>query len=379
MLGAQLGKDRQGAVPVIARRVRVDGGGFQHLAGGVDHGNLAAGTQARVQRQGGARAGWCSEQQVVQVAGEDVDRLVLGLLAQFAEQVGFQVGVELDLPGPAHHFAQPLVGGATPVVDAETLADHHFARVHGAGGLVSDLQGAAEDAFVAPTEDRQGAVRRHVLQRFVVLEVVAELGAFGFFASDHAGAEGSVVLEEAAQALEQGGIFGEALHEDVLGAFEHGLDVGEAFLGIDEARGFAFRVQAWVVEQAVSQLAEAGFQGDLALGAALLLVRQIQVFEARLGVGEVDLAGQLRGQLALFLDAGEDAGAALVEFAQVAQAFFQVTQLGVVQAAGDFLAVARDKRHGGAFVEQGHGSGHLLREDTELFGDTLVDAVHTPT
>jgi hypothetical protein len=100
-------------------------------------------------------------------------------------------------------------------------------------------------------------------------------------------------------------------------------------------RGFAFGVSR-VVEQAVGQLAQAGFQGDLALGAALLLVRQVKVFEAGLGVGELDVAGQFRGQLAL-LDAGEDAGAPFVEFAQVAQALFQVAQLGVVEAAGHFL------------------------------------------
>ena len=78
-----------------------------------------------------------------------------------------------------------------------------------------------------------------------------------------------------------------------------------------------------VVEQTVGQFAQAGFQGDLALGAALLLIGQVEVFKAGLGVGQLDLAGQLRGQLALLLDAGQDAGAALVEFAQVAQALLR--------------------------------------------------------
>ena len=88
MLGAQLGEDRQSAVPVVARGVRVDGGGFQQLAGGVDHCDLAAGAQARVQRR--SRAGRRrSQQQVMQVTGEHRDRLVFGLVAQLAEQVGF--------------------------------------------------------------------------------------------------------------------------------------------------------------------------------------------------------------------------------------------------------------------------------------------------
>jgi hypothetical protein len=89
-------------------------------------------------------------------------------------------------------------------------------------------------------------------------------------------AEGGFLLEVVAQLFQQAGVFGEALHQDVLGAFEGGLDVGDAFFGVDEACGFGFRRQGRVVEQAVGQLAEAGFQGDLALGAALLLVRQVR-------------------------------------------------------------------------------------------------------
>ena len=206
-----------------------------------------------------------------------------------------------------------------------------------------------------------------------MLEVVAELGAFGFLAGHQAGAEGGLVLQEGAQPVEQRGVFGEALHEDVLGAFQHGLHIGETLLGVDEALGLALRVQFRIAEQRVGQFAEAGFQGDLPLGAALLLVGQVEVFQAGLGVGQLDFAFQLGGQLALLLDAGQDRATALLQFAQVAQAFFQVAQLGVVQAAGDFLAVAGNEGHGRTFVEQGHGGGHLLRAYGQFFGDAGVD------
>ena len=76
-------------------------------------------------------------------------------------------------------------------------------------------------------------------------------------------------------------------------AFEHGLHIGEALLSVDKTGGFAFRIQLGIAEQRIGQLAETGFQGDLALGAALLLVGQVEVFEAGLGVGEVDLALEL--------------------------------------------------------------------------------------
>ena len=312
----------------------------------------------------------------MQVAREDVDGFVFCAFTQFAEQVGFQVGVELDLPGPAHHFTQPFVSSAATGADAEAFADHAFARVHAAGQLITDLQAGAQDAFVTATEDRQGAVRGRAFEFLVVLEIIAELGPFVFFAGDDAGAEDGVVFEVAAQAGQQVGVLGEALHKDVFGPFEHGLDVGKAFFDVDKALGFAFRRQRWVVEQCVGQFAEAGFQGNLALGAAFLFKRQVQIFQAGFGLRQVDFAGQFGRQLALFFNAGEDAGAALVEFAQVAQALFQVTQLRVVEAAGDLFAVARNKRHGGAFIEQRHGGGDLLRAHAQFIGDAVVDAIH---
>ncbi len=223
--------------------------------------------------------------------------------------------------------------------------------MHGARQLVADFECGAENTFVAPAENRECTVGRHAFQRLVVLEVIAELGAFFLLAGDNAGAEDGFLLEVGAQFFQQAGVFGEAFHQDVLGAFEGSLDVGDAFFGVDEARGFGVRGQRRVVEQAVGQLAQARFQGDLALGAALLLVGQVKVFEAGLGVGELDVALELRGQLALFLDAGEDADAPFVEFSQVAQALFQVTQLGVVEAAGHFFTVTGDERHRGAFIQ----------------------------
>ena len=379
MLGTQGGHDRDGLVPLVVRYMRVHGGVLQQLAGGIDHGNLAAGAQARVQAQGGAWAGWCGQQQVMQVVGKNVDRFGFGSVAQFAQQVGFKVGVELDLPGPAHYFTQPFVSRAVLIFQAEALGNHHFAGVHRARQFFTNLERRAENAFVAPAENRQGTVRRHAFKRFVVLEVVAELGAFLFLAGNHAGAEDGFLLEEAAQLVQQAGVFGEALHEDVLGAIKGCLDVCHAFFGVDETGGFGIGRECRVVEQAVCQLAEAGFEGDLTLGAALLLVRQVQVFEAGLGVGELDVAGQFWRQLALFLDAGEDACAPFVEFAQVAQALFEVTQLGVIQAAGHFLTVAGDEGYGGALIEKSDGRFDLLRAHAKFFGDAAVDAVHKTT
>ena len=205
------------------------------------------------------------------------------------------------------------------------------------------------------------------------VEPVAELGAFGFLAFDDGGADVTVFAEVGAQPAEQFGILGELFHEDLAGAVEHGLGVGKTGLGVEVFFGFVVRRQVRVFKQAEGERLDAGFAGDLRLGAALLLVGQVEVFEALLGFGIADLGLEFRRQLALFIDAGEDRGAPLFEVAQVGQAFFEIAQLGVVEAIGRFLAVARDEGHGGAFVEQGDGGVDLGRADAEFGGNAVFD------
>ena len=82
------------------------------------------------------------------------------------------------------------------------VADHQLAGVQCAWQFLAYLQRGGQHAFVATAEDRQGAVRGHAAQQFVVGEVVAELGAFFFLAGDHAGAEHRFLLEEHAQLVE---------------------------------------------------------------------------------------------------------------------------------------------------------------------------------
>ena len=85
----QLRQRVQRAVPVVARLVRIDRRGIDHLAGGVDHRDLHAGAQAGIEPHGRARAGRRGQQQVLQVAREDVDRLDLGAVRAARASVRF--------------------------------------------------------------------------------------------------------------------------------------------------------------------------------------------------------------------------------------------------------------------------------------------------
>jgi hypothetical protein len=85
VLLAQPRQRRQRLVPLPARFVRVDGVGSQQLAGGVDHGDLDAGADARIEAHHRLGAGGGGQHQVLEVVAEHADRLVLGAFAHSAE------------------------------------------------------------------------------------------------------------------------------------------------------------------------------------------------------------------------------------------------------------------------------------------------------
>jgi hypothetical protein len=74
----------------------------------------------------------------------------------------------------------------------------------------------------------------------------------------------AVRFEVAAQLAEQGGVFGKLFHQDLAGAVEHALDVGEAGFGVEVAFGFDFRGQQSGRQQGFGERCETGFAGDLA-------------------------------------------------------------------------------------------------------------------
>ena len=376
----------QRAVPVVFRGMRIDGRGVDDLAGGVDDGDLHASAQAGVEPQGRARPCGCGKQQVAQVAREDLDGLGFGADAQRAHELGFQMHAHLHAPGEAHGVHQPAVGGAAAVGDAEAGGDARLAGVvrivpRRLCGFAVEAQAYVEQVFAPAAEDGERAVRGHGGQRLGVVEIVGVFFRRTFLACDHAGLHHAVILQVFAQALQEGGILGEALHQDLARAVKRGLGIGHAGVvavggaeGIAQvAHGFGFGRQHRVGEQGFCQRLQSGFARNLRAGAAFGLVRQVEIFELRLVGRQQDRFAQFGRELVLFVNGLEDRGAAGFEFAQVTQPFFQQAQLRVVQAVGGLLAVARNERHGRAFVEQCDGSGDLDGFGRDFGGETMFD------
>ena len=349
-----------------------------HLAGAINHRHFHTGTQAGVQAQGRARAGRSQQQQVFQIGGKHVDGFSFSGFAYLGHQVGFNLGRELHPPGPAHHLAQPFVGGTAVVADAP-VGSNALLRRMGLAAVVFGIthhKAVGQDAFIAATQNGQGPVRRNLLQRLDVVEVIAEFRTFVFLAFHHADLQLAFLPHEIPQRAQQLGIFGKALHQDVAGAIKRGLGVVNAGFGIQVAGSGGFRVQCGVIKQGVRQRFQPRLLGNLGLGAALWLVGQVQVFQAVLGVCRLDGRAQLVGQLALLLDAVEDSAPAVFQLPQVTQSLFQGAQLAVVQGAGDFFPVTGNKRNGGTFIQQGDGGVYLLLTYAEFISNAPGDTVH---
>ncbi|MNC24499.1 hypothetical protein D3C75_725540 [compost metagenome] len=249
----------------------------------------------------------------------------------------------------------------------------------GAGTLIVTCdQREVEDPLVAPAQHGQHAVGGGLVQRLVMLEVILELGPFLLLARHHPGAQGGVLPQVVPQLLKEIRLLGEALHQDVAGAVEGRLAVGDPLLGIEEAGRRLLRILHGVGEQQVGQRLQPGFDGHLPLGATLGLVGEVEVFEPGLAVGTVQLAGQLGSHLTLLLDGANDHLAAIFQLTQIAEAALQGTQLTVVQTAGHLLAITGDKGNGRAFIQQAHGGLHLFRAGIQLTGNLSLNymAVH---
>ena len=222
--------------------MRVDGVGGHQLACGIDHGDLAAGADARVQPKHGLRARRCGQQQILQVVAEHRDGLSLGLLAGLVEQVQQQMGVQLGAPGQAAGVQQPAIGGAAPVGDAGPARHAAFGVLVAGLGIAARVQFQEQDLFAARAEQRQQPVRRNLRQRFGMFEIVAVLGAFGFLALGHAGTDHAVLSQPGAQLAHQRGVLAPALHQDRARTFQRGLGVGHALVGVDEGGREGLRV-----------------------------------------------------------------------------------------------------------------------------------------
>ncbi len=261
------------------------------------------------------------------------------------------------------------------IADAEAVHDPQFvtARADVCRRRRLRFDGDVQNLFFLGTEQRQDAMRRHLGQVLGEIEIIAEFGAGLLLTVAHLGREPADRPHLLAQRADQIGVFRETFDQDRAGAVERGGSVGDLFLGIDEGHSRDRRIVLRSREQQIGQRLEAGLFSYLRLGAALRLERQIDVFKSAFAVGGTNSCFERFIELALIADRIQDDDAALLKLAQIAQAFVERAQLGIVERAGGFLAIAGNERHGGALVKQRHRGRDLRFANAKLLCDLSIN------
>ena len=364
VLRADPGEDVDGLVPPVLRLVRVDDDRVEDLAGRVDGRTLHTVVVPGVQAQGRTLTGGRGEQQVTQVTGEDIDRPGVRLLLETHAHVHTGGDLQLRAPTEADALGAELVGGVALRLQATGAGDHALVD-----RVLAGVEGELEDALGFTAQQREDAVGRQCGEGLGELEVVTVLLGLGgvLLPLDDAGGHRTGGVETLAHLADQVRVGGDLLQDDGARAGEYRLRVIES-LG-DVGRRQLGGIGGAVAEQRLDQRLQARLTGDRRLGASGGLERQVQVLQAGLGLTAQDEVTQFVGELALLLDRGEDGGLAGLQFPQVGQPGLEGAQLGIVETAGDLLAVAGDEGHGVALIEQVHGGRHLRLGDPEFPGD----------
>jgi hypothetical protein len=206
----------------------IDHRAFEELAGVVYHRDLAAGADARVDRQRGQHAGGRRKQQVLEILAEYFDRLFIRAVLQFEPHFGLDRRVE----EPVVRIRDSLLQVRHPFPGRP---DHLRAQPRQRLFFLQlDLEG--EHAFLCAAADREHPMRRDFAGGFAILRVHLEL-AFGVLDSfDGAAGDDSVGHHLAADRLAKRRVLADPLRDNVPGAFERFLFRSHAERLVHECR-----------------------------------------------------------------------------------------------------------------------------------------------
>ena len=190
-------------------------------------------------------------------------------------------------------------------------------------GVISGIKLQLQHTLILAAQERQDAVRRQLVERFVEVKVVLELCSLGLFSFDDVRAHGSLGEHSLTHLTYKIGVEGEAIHQNGARAVEGLLGVLKTFgnKGLRQLFWGGFGIR----DELIGQLLKAGLASNIGLGLAALLIRQVQVLQTRLGLAGKDLFLEGVGKLALLLNRSKDGLFALLQFLQVVCALFKGT------------------------------------------------------
>ena len=232
-----------------------------------------------------------------------------------------------------------------------------------------------EDGLGLTAADCQHAMRWYGFDRLA--EVVIHLELFlhivcidGLATDDHA-----FVVQHLAQRLAQLGRFGDALGQDVPGAFERFVERSDLLFYVQEgSRESQERLRSGLLRpDTVGERLETALAGDRRLGAALGAIRKVQIFKLTPVQRGLDLGAELFAELALLLDGRQDCRTAAEEVLKVRKPLLDQANLHLVERSRGFLPVACDERDRAAFLKQTDGRAERGVRDADRHGEVRED------
>jgi hypothetical protein len=233
-----------------------------------------------------------------------------------------------------------------------------------------DADVGAEDPFRLAATDGEVPMRRYSSRLLLVAVIGLELGRHLGLLGDRLDLDDALLGEQLAHGGAHLDLLGQGLGDDVARAGERRLDVGDLLGHVDEGLRLALEIACRrLLEDAQRQRLEATLAGDHRAGAALRLVREVQVLELALHPRGLDLRLELRGQLSLLVDLRQDGDAAVLHLGVIEVLLLDGADLHLVEPTGLLLAVAGDEGDGRGLGEQllhranaGDGDGELGRD-----------------
>ena len=341
--------------------------GVYQCAGCAHDGDFHAGPKARVESDNALLARRRRQQKLLEVAPENRDRFVVGARFQFDAKFYFD--------GRRQH---PLVRFRR---DQCELVGRAARAGHLTGQACVDVFDGRLDApqqfpFRLTAADGQHAMAGNSGQGFGVLEVVLELRVVLLLVGDHAAFYDALRACHFAHPPTNHRVLGDLFGQDIARALHRGVRARDfrrlaVHLGQYELAGPG--QQRGIVKRAIPhqlrQRRESALPRDHGACATLGLERQIEVFERLLGVCGTNRRPERVVQLALVLDALENRGSAFFHLVEILAAIAHIPQLYLIQSAGDFLAIARDKGKRRAFGKERKRAAHLAWTDREFGRD----------
>ena len=356
---------------VVHRRVGEDGLVVEQVALSVETHHLAARAEAWVDAHHALLAQRCREQQLAQVLGEDADGLVVGLLLAQVRELRLDRGLQQSLVTVLDGFFQQLSAGLCALErgQASLQALHTLLVV----GTDADAQNALS---LAPAHGQQ-TVARAASQRFVPVEVVAELLGFVsiLFGLHHLRRDDSLAAECAAHSLTVALVLAHLFGNDVLRTLQGRLCVLD--VDLDEPLSSPLGVALALHQQQLGQRFESLFAGHLGTCAALRAVGQVDVLERGRLPRLVDALLELGRELLLVADGLEDGLLALLNLLQALILVADGPYLHFVESARALLAVAGNEGNGAALVEQGECAVNVFGSYVKPFGYEVGENIHT--